>query len=149
MINPWDAISGAERRDGQRTAFMGRHVSMTSTARFTAALEIQFGSEGTMPHRVCSAARPLPELDADGRRQCLSFCAWMGLSSSSIPTRRNPPESAHIHVFKAGAEAKFWLAPSVQLTRNNGFDAKALRKVTAMVADHRAQLEEAWHDYFA
>lgn len=50
----------------------------------------------------------------------------------------NLPESAHIHVFKAGAEAKFWLAPNAQLTRNEGFDAKTLRKITAMVANHRA-----------
>lgn len=61
----------------------------------------------------------------------------------------DPREPAHIHVFKAGSEAKFWLTPDVQLARNDGFDAKTLRKITAMVSHHRDQLERAWHDYFA
>lgn len=43
----------------------------------------------------------------------------------------HPLEPTHIHVFKAGAGAKFWLAPSVQLARNEGFDAKTLRRITA------------------
>ncbi|MCQ4322479.1 DUF4160 domain-containing protein [Stutzerimonas stutzeri] len=61
----------------------------------------------------------------------------------------DPREPAHIHAFKAGSEAKFWLTPEVQLARNDGFDAKTLRKITTLVVTHRDQLESAWHDYFA
>jgi hypothetical protein len=61
----------------------------------------------------------------------------------------NPLEPAHIHIFKAGAEAKFWLLPDVQLARNDGFDAKSLRTITAMIIQHRDILEGAWHDYFS
>lgn len=60
-----------------------------------------------------------------------------------------PLEPAHIHVLKAGSEAKFWLVPKVQLARNDGFDAKTLRKITATLTNHRDQLEEAWNDHFA
>jgi hypothetical protein len=48
----------------------------------------------------------------------------------------------------AGAEAKFWLVPDVSLARNDGFDAKTLRKITEMVRSHRDQFERTWHDYF-
>lgn len=60
-----------------------------------------------------------------------------------------PREPPHIHVFKAGLEAKFWLTPEVQLARNDGYDAKTLRKLSNMVATHRDQLERAWNDYFS
>ncbi|MCG6657605.1 DUF4160 domain-containing protein [Halomonas campisalis] len=52
-------------------------------------------------------------------------------------------------VFKAGSEAKFWLSPEVQLARNDGFDARMLRRISSMVVSHREVLEEAWHEYFA
>ncbi|MDR5897465.1 DUF4160 domain-containing protein [Halomonas vilamensis] len=61
----------------------------------------------------------------------------------------DPLEPAHIHVFKAGSEAKFWLLPEVQLAQNDGFDAKELRNISIMVVQYRNQLEAAWHDYFS
>jgi hypothetical protein len=61
----------------------------------------------------------------------------------------DPREPPHIHVFKAGSEAKFWLSPEVQLARNDGFDARMLRRITLMVVNHREVLEEAWHEHFA
>ncbi|MCL7928487.1 DUF4160 domain-containing protein [Halomonas llamarensis] len=61
----------------------------------------------------------------------------------------DPLEPAHIHVFKAGSEAKFWLSPEVQLAQNDGFDAKELRNISTMVVQYRNQLEAAWHDYFS
>ena len=60
-----------------------------------------------------------------------------------------PPEPAHIHVRKAGAEAKFWLAPNVQLARNDGFDAPTLRRIERLVTKYRNQLEGSWNEYFA
>ena len=60
-----------------------------------------------------------------------------------------PREPAHIQVRKAGAEAKFWLSPGVRLARNDGFDARTLRRITGMVINHRDSLEKAWHEHFA
>jgi len=61
----------------------------------------------------------------------------------------NPLEPAHIHVRSADGEAKFWLSPEVQLDRNHGYSAKALKEIAAIVQAHKAELERAWHDYFA
>ncbi|WP_235937000.1 DUF4160 domain-containing protein [Vreelandella azerica] len=61
----------------------------------------------------------------------------------------NPLEPPHIHVFKAGSEAKFWLTPEVQLASNDGFDAKQLRIITQMIIEHCSLLEASWHDYFS
>lgn len=61
----------------------------------------------------------------------------------------NPLEPPHIHVFKAGSEAKFWLVPEVQLASNDGFDAKQLRIITQMIIEHCSLLEASWHDYFS
>jgi hypothetical protein len=60
----------------------------------------------------------------------------------------NPLEAAHIHVRQAGAEAKFWLDPVIQLARNDGFDAATLRKLNQLVHSHRVHLKRAWNDYF-
>ena len=36
----------------------------------------------------------------------------------------DPREPIHIHIAKAGADAKFWLYPEIQLAYNRGFDAR-------------------------
>ena len=61
----------------------------------------------------------------------------------------NPLESAHIHVMKAGNEAKFWLVPSVALASNDGFDARVLRELSGVVEDNQTLFLEAWNDYFS
>ncbi|WOE75024.1 DUF4160 domain-containing protein [Alterisphingorhabdus coralli] len=59
-----------------------------------------------------------------------------------------PLEPVHIHVIKDGIEAKFWLYPDVRPAYNHGFDARALRKLSMIIEDHAAEIEEAWHDHF-
>jgi hypothetical protein len=61
----------------------------------------------------------------------------------------DPREPVHVHVMKAGAEAKLWLGPPVTLARSTGFDARALRQVTRLVILHAETIERAWHDHFA
>lgn len=61
----------------------------------------------------------------------------------------NPREPAHVPVRKAGAEAKFWLTPRVQLARNDGFDARALRRIAEVVENHRSLLLRAWNERFS
>ena len=57
------------------------------------------------------------------------------------------PEPPHIHVDRERFSAKFWLHP-VSLARNIGFRPRELRKIQALVEEHRAELLEAWHGYF-
>lgn len=60
----------------------------------------------------------------------------------------DPREPAHVHVMKAGGEAKFWLAPQVAVAESAGFDARTLRRLAMIVEERRAEIERAWHDYF-
>ncbi len=60
----------------------------------------------------------------------------------------DPREPLHIHVMKGGAEAKVWLSPDVAVADSSGFDARELRRIVAIAADHAAEIERAWHDYF-
>jgi hypothetical protein len=57
----------------------------------------------------------------------------------------NEPE--HIHVERDDNVAKFWLDP-VRLERSGGFNRAQLRIIHDMVIEHRAELLEAWRDYF-
>ena len=56
-----------------------------------------------------------------------------------------PDEPAHVHVLKAGHEAKFWLGP-VQLSWNKGFREAELRGIARILATHEAKLIEAWNE---
>lgn len=59
----------------------------------------------------------------------------------------DPLEPAHIHVRKAGAEAKFWLEP-VTLASNYGFNAVELKELLSYIQTQQKFLQGVWHDYF-
>ncbi|WP_083829313.1 DUF4160 domain-containing protein [Thiocapsa marina] len=54
-----------------------------------------------------------------------------------------------MHVRQAAIEAKFWLAPDVQLASNDGFDAPSLRRIERLVRQHREYFVRAWNEYFS
>lgn len=56
-----------------------------------------------------------------------------------------PDEPAHMHVVKAGCEAKFWLGP-VQLSWNKGFREAELREIAGILVAHEIELIEAWNE---
>jgi len=60
----------------------------------------------------------------------------------------DPQEPAHIHVRKAGEEAKFWLTPQVRLARNDGFNAPSLRRISVLINNYHEFLEKSWHEHF-
>jgi hypothetical protein len=45
-------------------------------------------------------------------------------------------------------EAKFWLNPVVHVAYNDGYDARTLRQLTAMVEANRDRIERAWDEFF-
>ncbi len=55
--------------------------------------------------------------------------------------------SHHIHVRKAGNEAKFWLEP-VSLARNDGFNAKELKELLIYISTQKEVIQGYWYDYF-
>lgn len=56
-------------------------------------------------------------------------------------------EPPHIHLEKADAVAKFWLAP-VRLASSAGFSARDLNKLAALVAEHEPLFLTKWHACF-
>ena len=58
-----------------------------------------------------------------------------------------PNDPPHVHVDRGEATIKVWLEP-VEVARSRGFRAHEIGGIVAMVEEHRAQLLEAWHEYF-
>ncbi len=58
--------------------------------------------------------------------------------------RNEPP---HIHVRKAGREAKFWLSP-IRMARPGQFRASELRRIVEIVTEHEIEILERWYEYF-
>ncbi len=58
-----------------------------------------------------------------------------------------PNEPPHVHVDRAEATIKLWLGP-VEVAKSRGFRAHEIGGIVDMVAEHRGQLLEAWHEYF-
>ena len=56
-----------------------------------------------------------------------------------------PDEPVHVHVQKAGSEAKFWLSP-VQLSWNKGFREAQLKEIVRLLEKNEAMLIEAWNE---
>jgi hypothetical protein len=62
--------------------------------------------------------------------------------------RGDPREPPHIHVLRDGIDAKFWLRPEVVVAYNDGFNARTLRELTAIIENRREEIEQAWHEFF-
>jgi hypothetical protein len=56
-----------------------------------------------------------------------------------------PDEPAHVHVHKAGREAKFWIGPT-QLSWNKGFKESQLREIVRILDTHEVELLDAWNE---
>ena len=52
-------------------------------------------------------------------------------------------EPPHVHVGKAGAEAKFWVDP-VALARSYGFRDHELNELEVLVVTYRGEILESW-----
>ena len=58
--------------------------------------------------------------------------------------RYEPP---HVHVWRDGASAKFWL-DTVALQDYRGFGEEELRRVRRIVEQHKEEFMRGWHDHF-
>ena len=76
------------------------------------------------------------------------FLGRTDLGSSSSLMKVTPSEPIHIHVQKAGSEAKFWVGAEIVLDRSDGVDAKTLRKLLVIVQGNRNIIEDTWNEYF-
>jgi Domain of unknown function (DUF4160) len=57
-----------------------------------------------------------------------------------------PDEPAHVHVAKAGNEAKFWIEP-VSLAWSRGFRGHDLGEIANILEAHRPELIRNWNEH--
>lgn len=74
---------------------------------------------------------------------------WEGYRFHFFANEGNPREPVHIHISRAGAKAKFWLFPEVELAYNRNFDARTIKRLQEVVEQRREDIEEFWNDFFA
>lgn len=56
-------------------------------------------------------------------------------------------EPVHVHVERDDNIAKFWIEP-IRLQRSGGFRRPEIARVSRIIEDHRAEILEAWDEYF-
>jgi hypothetical protein len=54
----------------------------------------------------------------------------------------------HVHVSHPEGEAKFWLAPTVQIATSTGLNQRQLREAQAIIDTHLGEIKDAWHRHF-
>ena len=74
---------------------------------------------------------------------------WNGYRFHFFANEGDPREPVHIHVSRAGAKAKFWLFPEVELAYNRNYDARTIKRLQEVVEQRRYEIEEFWNDFFA
>lgn len=74
---------------------------------------------------------------------------WNGYRFHFFANEGDPREPAHIHISRAGAKAKFWLSPEVELAYNRGYNAREIKRLQEIVEQRRIEIEEFWHAFFA
>jgi hypothetical protein len=57
-------------------------------------------------------------------------------------------EPIHVHVFKGGATAKFWIQPEIRLAWNKGFKIAQLRRILSILEEQRDAIQETWKNHF-
>lgn len=66
------------------------------------------------------------------------FYSWEGM----------PREPMHVHVARSGADAKLWLLPETHFAYSRGLTPREQRWVLQVVNERRAEIEEAWNEFF-
>jgi hypothetical protein len=57
-------------------------------------------------------------------------------------------ERMHVHVQHAEGEAKFWLAPELELAMSTGLGARRLTRVRRLIEENEDEIREAWKGHF-
>jgi hypothetical protein len=54
----------------------------------------------------------------------------------------------HVHVVSGDGEAKFWLEPKIEISKNYHFSNKQLKLIQSIVESHADELTSAWKHHF-
>lgn len=55
----------------------------------------------------------------------------------------------HVHVISRDGEAKFWLEPEIQLSKNYRYNRGQLKEIESLIEVHYDELISAWQHHFA
>jgi len=55
----------------------------------------------------------------------------------------------HIHVICVDGEAKFWLEPEIELTRNHKLSRVRLKEIEKIIEEHWDEFKTAWQEHRA
>ena len=55
----------------------------------------------------------------------------------------------HVHVYCGDGEAKFWLVPEIELSRNYCLTRLQLKQIEEIIEEHYDELTSAWQKHFS
>jgi len=55
----------------------------------------------------------------------------------------------HVHVYCGDGEAKFWLVPEIELSRNYRLTRLQLKQIEEIIEEHYDELTSAWQKHFS
>ena len=58
-------------------------------------------------------------------------------------------ERMHVHILSGDGEAKFWLEPEIELSKNHHYSRKQLKDIESIVEEHYNELVSAWNSHFS
>ncbi len=54
----------------------------------------------------------------------------------------------HVHVYRSGGEAKFWIEPKIELAQNYGLTMRQLNTARRLIMEHEDEIRAAWKVHF-
>ena len=54
----------------------------------------------------------------------------------------------HVHVVSTDGEAKYWLAPDIELAKNYRLSRGQLKEIEQLIEAHYDELKSAWKEHF-
>ena len=54
----------------------------------------------------------------------------------------------HVHVYRSGGEAKFWIEPKIELAQNYGLTTRQLSDARRLTMEHKDEIRAAWKVHF-
>lgn len=54
----------------------------------------------------------------------------------------------HVHVVSGDGEAKYWIEPEIELSKQIKYSNKQLKEIKTLVEDHKDEIIRAWQEHF-
>ena len=54
----------------------------------------------------------------------------------------------HVHVISGDGEAKYWLEPEIELSKQSKYSNKQLSEIKSLAEEHKDEIITAWKEHF-